>query len=95
MVDSLSLYKTAVGENVRKQYKETVIVQIKATKCERKYMPWVKQQVVKAGLNETLTPSLILIRLIKLFAQSELISLTVRKQESVKRIFQFWAVTCS
>jgi len=58
-------------------------------------MPWVKQQVVKAGLNETLTPTLILIWLIKLLTQSELISLTVRKQEFVKCIFEFWAVTCS
>jgi len=57
-------------------------------------MPWVKQQVVKAGLNETLTPTLILIWLIKLLTQSELISLTVRKQEFVKCIFEFWAVTC-
>lgn len=84
MVDSLSLYKTTMGEIVSKQ-KESHCPN-KATKCEGKYIPWVKQQVVKAGLNETLTPSLILIRLIKLLTQSELICLTIREQKSVKRI---------
>lgn len=72
-----------------------VTVQIKTIKCERKHIPWVKQQVVKAGLNEALTPSLVLIRLIKLLTQSELICLTIRKQKSVKCIFEFLAVTCS
>lgn len=56
--------------------------------------PWVKQQVVETGLDDALSPLPVLIWLVKLLAQSLLISLAIGKIKGLQNPTQFWTVTC-
>lgn len=55
--------------------------------------PWVEQQVVEAGLDDALPPLSVLIRLVKLLAQSLLVSLAIRQLEGPQGPTQFWTIT--
>lgn len=46
--------------------------------------PWVKQQVVEAGLDDALPPLPVLVWLVKLLAQSLLVSLAVRQLKGLE-----------
>lgn len=56
--------------------------------------PWIKQQVVETGLDDALSPLPVLIWLVKLLAQSLLISLAIGKIKGLQNPTQFWTVTC-
>lgn len=51
--------------------------------------PWVEQQVVEAGLDDALPPFSVLIWLVKLLAQSLLVSLAIRQLEGPQGTTQF------
>lgn len=54
--------------------------------------PWVEQQVVEAGLDDALPPFSVLIWLVKLLAQSLLVSLAIRQLEGPQSTTQFWTI---
>lgn len=55
--------------------------------------PWVKQQVVEAGLDDALPPLSVLIWLVELLAQSLLVSLAIRQLKGLEGPTQFWTIT--
>ena len=54
--------------------------------------PWVKQQVVEAGLDDALPPLSVLIRLVKLLAQRLLVRLAIRQLKGPQGPAQFWTI---